>query len=414
MFRHPLAHGVGLMLAVVCMLFMLEWDQSGFTTPLVKPEATRMWEENAPLQPVWTRSYQLYGQPHALWLTASDAATNRARLADILKSAGQTGTVPEVVLYAIPQRDLNQASAGGFRSWTAYLAQSRQLAGDMAAFVKRTGIRPRLYLEPDSIAHAVQYLETHPGSPAARKLYEERLHHLDELVRLYKKAGVRVYLDAAHGGWFGHSPSAIEAMAKALNRAGVAEAEGITSNVSNRRKISDGAGGELAYLQRLVGRLAHPDPDVIVDTSRNGGRFTPREYLLAPDGALYDNELPEGRRIGSWARDGAGRIRLNTATGQNVVLSQLLDQQYQFDEGAMRLVAPEWLDPAGAVAPGPAPTDETGLAVIRRFRYIKPPDEADGALGYAPGQSRFDVNTRLAREQEGDRLAFWQRYLGNR
>ncbi len=341
-----------------------------------------------PLHPTWTRSYQLYGEPHALWLVSADGAENLAGLHRILEAAGQAQATPEIVLYAIPQRDLNQASAGGFCDWPAYRAHCRNLAAELQSFTRQTGIRPRLYLEPDSVAHAVQGVLDRPENSQARSFCLTRLRHLADLVALFGQAGAWVYLDAGHSGWFGYSPQAISAMAAALNQAGMRNAAGITSNVANRQKISGDPPCEHDYLRHLLPLLDHPHPETVVDTSRNGGVPRAREYLLGPEGLVLD--VSEGVPVGRWWRHPGAGILIGDAA-REVSLDSLLGQQYTFDEAAMRLIAPIWLDPCWEVAPGPAPTDDTGLAAITRFRYIKPPDEADGALGYPPGASRHDT-----------------------
>src|SRR5688572_3560942 len=74
------------------------------------------------LIPHWTPSYQLYHQPHAIWLDRYDTpGTNVPALQRLLKAAKASRQIPEVVIYAIPLRDLGQSSEGGFANYPDYI-----------------------------------------------------------------------------------------------------------------------------------------------------------------------------------------------------------------------------------------------------------------------------------------------------
>src|SRR6185436_14624397 len=98
----------------------------------------------------WTRSYELYGQPHAIWLDASErVGANEVRLRETLDRAKAKKQYPEIVVYAIPLRDLGQSSEGGFANYDDYWKDNELNARLVGAFVKATGLAPRIYLEPD-------------------------------------------------------------------------------------------------------------------------------------------------------------------------------------------------------------------------------------------------------------------------
>ena len=68
----------------------------------------------------WTRSYQLYGYPHAIWLSGYESVgINQEKLANTLSQAKQKKQTPEIVIYSIPLRDLGQSSEGGFDNYCA-------------------------------------------------------------------------------------------------------------------------------------------------------------------------------------------------------------------------------------------------------------------------------------------------------
>jgi endoglucanase len=177
----------------------------------------------------------------------------------------RAGAYPVLVLYAIPVRDCDQYSQGGFDSADAYLEWVQEVAagiGDRAAAV---------VLEPDSVAlmHCLSSEER-----------DERLATLKRAVSILGEGEVAVYLDGGHSNW--HST---QLMADRLRAAGVEEARGVALNVSNFRWTED----ELAYGRELSARLggAH----FVIDTSRNG---------QGPRGDEWCN--PAGRGLGPTPR----------------------------------------------------------------------------------------------------------------
>lgn len=145
---------------------------------------------------------------------------------------------------------------------------------------------------------------------------------------------------------------------------------------------------------------------MVVDSSRNGGRTHARRYFLAPNGMLIDNETTGGmgpafRVVGHWQHESSGDTMITPFHGRPKSLGRLLaKEKYTFDSGVLH--APPWLDAVGDVQLGPRPTDNPPAevaGVIHRFRYIKPPDDCDGALNCPPGDSKHAVNAETARRQ---------------
>jgi cellulase/cellobiase CelA1 len=361
--------------------------------------------------PTWTRSYQLYQQPHAIWLDRYDrVGANLDLLTKVLKAAAKARQTPELVVYSIPLRDLGQSSEGGFATYEDYLADNRENARLIRKFVDETKLHPVIYLEPDSLPLAVQYREDRNNDAESRKIYDERIRVMRTLIALYSKAGAKVYLEAGHSGWFDYADENIRRIAAALNEAGIAQASGLASNVSNRQPVvglNPDSRTEFHYLKRLLPLLDNPHLDVRVDTSRNGGTTRPRRYYLAADGRLWDDETLQGRLVGRWRQDtgadGNQQITLLPFFGKSKRLQKLIgNEKYVWDDKRSILTAPGWLDPVGDVKLGPPPTDappENVKSVIQHYRYIKPPDDCDGALNYPPGASKHDINAETARQQ---------------
>lgn len=360
--------------------------------------------------PTWTSSFKIYGQPHAVWLVRfTKVGDNQKLLNRVLKAAAHAQQNPELVVYAIPMRDLGQASEGGFSNYADYLADNQLNAELIRQFVSSTGLHPVVYLEPDSLSLAVQYRRDQKDSPESLEIYAQRVQTIRSLIGLYQQAGAKVYLDAGHSGWFDYGLEDLQRIATALNKAGIDQADGLATNISNRQPVvalTAKAHGEARYIEHLLpllNRFAHKKLDVRVDTSRNGGPTQARQYYLAPNGLLIDNELPQGRQVGRWESDASGEIHFYPFFGKTRTLSRLTQKEkYSYNSRKNVLTAPAWLDPVGDVQPGAAPTDQIPTAtarVIQHYRYIKPPDDCDGALNCPPGASKQDINASTAQQQ---------------
>jgi len=82
--------------------------------------------------------------------------------------------------------------------------------------------------------------------------------------------------------------------------------------------------------------------------------------------------------------------------------SFLKKEKYQWQTDKGLLIALPWLDAVGDVQPGPAPNDQlpANLAgIIQHYRYIKPPDDSDGALNFPAGASKQTLNAETANRQ---------------
>lgn len=366
--------------------------------------------------PTWTTSYHIYGQPHALWLDEyKQVGDNQPILTRALKAAAKGHEIPEFVVYTIPMRDLGQASEGGFATYEDYLADNKINAQWIERFVNSTGLHPVIYLEPDGLSLAVQYRRDQADSLESKAIYDKRIEVIRALIAMYHQAGAKVYLDAGHSGWFDYGAEDLQRIANALNDAGIDQADGLATNISNRQPVASDKPkphGEAHYLANLIPLLKQPKPnrplDVRVDTSRDGGPTQARQYYLAPNGWLIDNETPQGRQVGRWETDSHGEIRFYPFFGKTRTLSRLTQKEkYTYNSRKNILLAPPWLDAVGDVQLGPAPTDNVPSPInreIQHYRYIKPPDDCDGVLNCPPGASKQDTNLNTQQRQPGETL----------
>lgn len=186
---------------------------------------------------------RIAAQPTALWLTPEKYPTETITeyLNSIVSAATLSRTLPVFVVYGIPHRDCTNYSTGGlseqeYPRWIDAIALSLR---------NRTTV---VILEPDSLAQAAECTSS-----------TERITQVRTALDTLLNAGVSVYLDAGHSQWI--KP---ETMAERLIRAGIHNANGFATNVSNYQTTA----AEKNYaetLSALVGGAHY-----LIDTSRNG------------------------------------------------------------------------------------------------------------------------------------------------
>ncbi|HEV7760766.1 MAG TPA: glycoside hydrolase family 6 protein [Acidimicrobiales bacterium] len=209
---------------------------------------------------------RIAAQPQARWFIEADPSTIADEVRAYVGPAVEAGEVPVLVAYAIPERDCGGASDGGAASlddWQAWMAGMAEGLGDTRAIV---------VVEPDALAEE-ECLDD--AQVAARHAA------LASAVTTLRDADARaeVYLDAGHSDW---NPPAEQA--RRLREAGVLDASGFATNVSNFNTVDD----EIAYGRALLDELGRPDLRQVIDVSRNGNG-------PAPDAEWCD---PEGRAVG--------------------------------------------------------------------------------------------------------------------
>lgn len=200
--------------------------------------------------------------PSGIWTTSSDLKYSADRIKEVLSHSDAEGKIPVFVLYSQP--DHNSARWwNGLKgdSYTAFVRGIAQAIGTSTAW---------MIVEPDALGLSVNY-------SVEEKNY--RLNELHQVVLIFKQysPNTRVYLDAGHNNW-----KSVASNAELLKQAGISDADGFVTNISNYQFLKD----EAAYgteLSRLVG-----NKPFIIDTARNGNG--------PPDNAEWCNA--SGRALG--------------------------------------------------------------------------------------------------------------------
>ncbi|MBV1856310.1 glycoside hydrolase family 6 protein [Catellatospora tritici] len=193
-------------------------------------------------------SQRIGSQPQARWFASYNPSTIQSQVSSYVNAANSANRIPVLVAYMIPNRDCGGASAGGAPSYTAYRSWVDAFAGGLGS---RTAV---VILEPDSLALQTCLSATEKA---------DRNSALSYAVGKLKQVNpsVKVYLDAGHSAW----NSAADAASR-LQAAGVANAAGFFSNVSNFHWTAD----EVNFGRNVLNSLGNGNLHQVIDVSRNG------------------------------------------------------------------------------------------------------------------------------------------------
>jgi endoglucanase len=187
-------------------------------------------------------------QPQGRWFANYNPSTIQSEVSAYVSGANSAGQIPLAIAYMIPNRDCGGASAGGapdissYRSWVTSFA---------AGLGNRTAV---ILLEPDSLA-----LQTCLSGTAL----SDRNSAISFAVTTIKSANpsAKVYLDGGHSAW-----NSAGDQANRLVAAGVRNADGFYSNVSNFRFTAD----EVNYGRNVLSSIGSSNLHQVIDVSRNG------------------------------------------------------------------------------------------------------------------------------------------------
>jgi endoglucanase len=202
---------------------------------------------------------RIASQPLARWVGSWNLNIGQD-VSDAVARITGARALPVFVAYNIPHRDCGSFSAGGASSAAAYRRWIRDFAAGLGS--KKAVV----ILEPDAIA-GIDCLDA--------RTQAERYDLIHDAVRVLRAKGAAVYIDAGHARWV---PAA--EMAGRLQRAGVAEANGFSLNISNflGNTVTIAYGTDLS--RRIGGK------HFVIDTSRNGRNSSTAGNWCNPPGQL--------------------------------------------------------------------------------------------------------------------------------
>lgn len=225
---------------------------------------------------------KLAAQPTGRWLTSVKSLTV---LPAYLASARSAKAAPILVAYNVPFRDCGRYSASNLSSIDDYKSfidtLSKTIANDSVIIV----------LEPDAIAGLDKTnAENKPCLTEAQK--KQVLNSINyAATKLKASPGVQLYIDAGNSGW----TEDIGKMVGYLKQAGIDNADGFSTNVSNFQTTED----SLRYSNSISNQLG--GKHFIIDTSRNG--LGPFKNTVNPN---YGWCNPPNRALGHYPTTNTG------------------------------------------------------------------------------------------------------------
>ena len=161
--------------------------------------------------------------PQAVWLTSGTPSQVSATVTSTLRQANAERAVPVLVLYNIPGRDCGSYSAGGAQNTADYETWVDAIAaviGNQKALI---------VLEPDALADLPSDCGYDPTQVNIPQATADRYTQINYgLTKLETGSQTLVYLDAGNSHW-----QAVPIMAQRLVQAGIQQAQGFFTNVSN-------------------------------------------------------------------------------------------------------------------------------------------------------------------------------------
>jgi endoglucanase len=323
--------------------------------------------------------------PQAVWLASGTPPEVSATVTSTIQNAKAERATPVLVLYNIPGRDCGSYSAGGAENTADYETWIDAIAaaiGDQKAVI---------ILEPDALADLPSdcgYDPTQVNIPQATADRYTQINYA--LTTLEAGSQTLVYLDAGNSHW-----QAVPIMAGRLAQAGIQQAQGFFTNVSNFNLNNY----ETTYDTWVSDCIAFAN-----DPEQGGWRLGNYSYCASqyysplgtvdPDNIatwVYTDEwyqqnmgtaVPTTHFVIDTSRNGQGprdaSIYANAPYNQPASVIQILTNG-------------SWCNPP-ARGLGTHPTANTGVSLLDAYLWVKTPGESDGSCDAAGGARAWDYS----------------------
>ncbi|HEY1985359.1 MAG TPA: glycoside hydrolase family 6 protein [Terracidiphilus sp.] len=323
--------------------------------------------------------------PQAVWLTSGTPAQVSATVATTLSEANRERALPVFVLYNIPGRDCGSYSAGGAQNTAAYEAWIDAVAAAIGAR------KAMIILEPDALANLPSDCGYDPTQVNIPQATADRYTQINYAVtKLETGAQTLVYLDAGNSHW-----QAVPNMAARLVQAGVQQAQGFFTNVSNFNLNSY----ESKYDTWVSECIAFGN-----DPEEGGWRLGHYSYCASqyysPFGPVDPNNIATWGYTDQWYQANMGtavaatHFVVDTSRNGQGPLNASIYGLAPYDQPAgvvQTLTNGSWCNPPGRGL-GTHPTANTGVPLLDAFVWVKTPGQSDGTCDSAGGARAWDYS----------------------
>ena len=321
--------------------------------------------------------------PQAVWLTSGTPAEASATVTSTLEEAHRERAVPVLVLYNIPGRDCGSYSAGGAENTADYEAWIDAIATAIGSQ------KAMIVLEPDALADLPSdcgYDPTQVNIPQATADRYTQINYA--LTKLETGSQTLVYLDAGNSHW-----QAVPVMATRLIQAGVQQAQGFFTNVSNYNLNSY----ETKYDTWISDCIAFAN-----NPADGGWRLGNYSYCASqyysPLGSVNPDDITTWDYTDEWYAQNLGTAEptthflIDTSRNGQGPLDATIYAAAPYSQPAsviQTLTSGNWCNPP-ARGLGTHPTANTGVALLDSYLWVKTPGQSDGTCDAAGGARAWD------------------------
>jgi endoglucanase len=319
----------------------------------------------------------------AVWLTSGTPSQVSATVTSTLREANLEQALPVLVLYNIPGRDCGSYSAGGAENTAAYETWIDAIA---AAIGNQKVV---ILLEPDALADLPSDCGYNPTQVNIPQATADRYTQIQYAVTtLEAGAQTSVYLDAGNSHW-----QAVPIMAARLAQAGIQQAQGFFTNVSNFNLNNY----ESTYDTWVSDCLAFAN-----DSEQGGWRLGNYSYCASqyysPLGTVDPDNIATWVYTDEWYQQNMGTAVPTThfvidtsRNGQGPLNASIYaDAPYNQPASVVQtLTNGNWCNPP-ARGLGIHPTANTGVPLLDAYLWVKTPGESDGTCDAAGGARAWD------------------------
>jgi endoglucanase len=318
--------------------------------------------------------------PRAVWLTSGTPAQIGATVKQTLQQARLQRAEPVFVLYNIPGRDCGSYSAGGAQNTADYEAWIDAIAGAVGA------ANAVMLIEPDGIANLPSDCGYALSPDQIAQLTADRYTQINYAVtKLETLPQSLVYLDGGNSHW-----QAVGTIALRLMTAGLPEAQGFFTNVSNYNLNSY----ETKYDTWVSDCIAFAN-----DTEEGGWRLGHYDWCASqyysPNGPVDPNNIVTWIYTDEWYQQSMGTavptVHFVVDTSRNgqgpLDTSVYANPPYNQPPAVIQtLTGGSWCNPP-ARGLGTHSTANTGVALLDAYLWVKTPGQSDGTCD-AQGNAR--------------------------
>jgi len=321
--------------------------------------------------------------PQAVWLTGGTPSQVSATVTSTLQEANWERALPVLVLYNIPGRDCGSYSAGGAENTPDYETWIDAIA---AAIGSQKVV---VVLEPDSLADLPSDCGYNPTLVNVPQLTADRYTQINyALTTLENGSQTSVYLDAGNSHW-----QAVPNMAARLAQAGIQQAQGFFTNVSNFNLNNY----ETTYDTWVSECIAFAN-----DAEQGGWRLGNYSYCASqyysPLGPVDPDNIATWVYTDEWYQQNMGSAVATThflidtsRNGQGPLDASIYaDAPYNQPASVVQtLTNGSWCNPPSRGL-GTHPTANTDVSLLDAYVWVKTPGQSDGTCDTAGGARAWD------------------------